>query len=224
MKKIFFLFVVFLLNSEEIEYKNFVIKYSYSTQILFNKNNDKFNSFYVVGNKNSNFNICIDSKYIEQKIVDISSKSDFYLELYYDEGSKSIVLNNILGDFTVYVLNSNLRVIIKIEDITIITNPSFYNIISYPNRLLYLYIKEGRANVINRKESIMIISGESIVFINDRFFVSRFNDLDTAKNVLINNLYVLDIKGGKKERHFDKIKRLYRDSIIYNRNFLSMFF
>lgn len=224
------LFAIFLINFfflyskeivyKEINYKSFLIKYSSKSKILINKKILNKNEYLTIcGNKRSNFNLLVYLPYINnnnEEIINIYSDSNFYLELYYDENKKEFILKNILGDFNINISNSNC--IIQIDKITIKSNNSSYDLISYSSNLLYLYLNSGKIEFINNKKSNIIIAGESITFINKYIYISKFSDILTAKNVLINNLYT-SFNNYKENKNFI-IEKKFIESIINNKNFI----
>ena len=160
---------------------------------------------------------------IEEKIIEIYSNSYFYFEFYYDEKSNKIIIQNLLGNFKVKTFNSYFNISIKIENYTIINNISFYNLISYPNNLLYISLNEGKLQFLNNKNTIIIISGESLTIMENKIYISQFNDYNTINNIFINKIYSnnnKEIINKNKKYNFNNIKNLYINSIIYRENFI----
>ncbi|HOV13206.1 MAG TPA: hypothetical protein PK771_02890 [Spirochaetota bacterium] len=209
MKKLFFFLILcnFILFSQEkkiIQNNDILIEYSYSPVILINKKNiGDFNySFY--NEKDNYFKLELFNKLNSEKIISIETEKRFYLELIFDSKKNRIHIKNLLGEFKITSFNSFFDNFLEIGDFRIFNFYSSYKIISLPKNNIFIYVNEGKINVLKNKESLILITGETCETKNNIMTISDISDFETGRIILLTKF-----KAGYLKKELNDIEKIF---------------
>lgn len=204
MKKAVFLLALCVSNISASDNIFFEILYENKDFIQFSKNNDNF--FYNL-NKNGSV-VLINSKLNKEKITSIETNKNSYAELKYANDRLEIL--NIIGEFTIYSYNSHISTFTKFTGIVINNYISNYHILVLPDRLIYIYVDEGKIEINRAKDKVILIAGESLVIENDKFSLSDYPDYLTGKNIMFNKI-LIDYK-----KQIETLDNIYKSDNLDN--------
>jgi len=199
MKKAFLLLLFCVSDIFASDNIFFEILYENRDFIQFTNNNDNF--FYNL-NKNGSI-ILINSKLNKEKITSIETNKNSYAQLNYKNDRLEIL--NIIGEFTIYSYNSHISTYTKFSDITINNYVSNYHITVLPDRLIYIFVDEGKIEINRSNDNVILIAGESLVIEKGKFSLSDFPDYLTGKNIMYNKI-LIDYKN-----RVDALSKFYKN-------------
>jgi hypothetical protein len=139
--------------------------------------------------QNNRLNIEVYARIGFLKIVSITSGSNSYMEINYDNQANFLFLDSLLGEFDITSYNSHIQTVTRIADTSITNFASSYKIISYPDKNIFIKIVEGKINVKNDRESILLITGESCEISGKNVILSEIKDSETSRLILNNRLF-----------------------------------
>jgi hypothetical protein len=194
MKKlfIFFLFTGALLFSENkiITENDYNIKYFSKNRVDYFSSRDDLNNYYNFFNSNDNvLKLEIYSGTDLLNIFSIETGENAYFEIRYEKKTNTFEILNLLGEYELNFYNSFITTNLKINGIEIINYPSNYRIISYPGENIFIEVVDGKINIKLKKESIILIGGESIKITGNKYQLTDIKNIYIAKNIIFTETF-----------------------------------
>jgi hypothetical protein len=234
-KIIFSLFSILTINSflysidnqEILKKDGFIIKTNAEHKNDFTAVKIKVSGYTFINEKNNKIVMEISPEISMMNLFSLVLINSSIFDFRYEKKENFFFLENMLGEFDFNIMNTYSNLIIKINQIEILCFPAKFKLFSYPGDNIFINVLEGKISIKSKKNSLILIAGESLMINFGSIMFSDIKDIDFIRQIFYSeilskskDLYVGNNNKLENKKNKFSENKYYRYSNLFLDNYL----